>query len=96
MTVHSLTRKLALPTFPQVDDLQNVLQLNFVSVFALCKFSLPHLRATRGNVINVSSLVGAIGQAKAAVAAQQQQTGKEEEGEESLLSSSPATAAPST
>ena len=42
-----------------------MLQLNFVSVFALCKFSLPHLRATRGNVINVSSLVGAIGQAKA-------------------------------
>jgi len=48
-----------------VDDMQNLFQLNFISVFALCKYALPHLRATRGNIINMSSWVGAFGQAKA-------------------------------
>lgn len=48
-----------------VDDMQNLLQLNFISVFALCKFALPHLRKTRGNIINMSSWVGAFGQSRA-------------------------------
>jgi NAD(P)-dependent dehydrogenase (short-subunit alcohol dehydrogenase family) len=48
-----------------VDDVQDLLQLNFVSAFALCKFALPHLRKTGGCVVNVSSLVGHFGQAKA-------------------------------
>lgn len=48
-----------------VDDMQNLLQLNFIAVFALCKFALPHLRKTKGNIINMSSWVGAFGQSKA-------------------------------
>lgn len=48
-----------------LDDAQDLMQLNFQSVFALCKFSLPHLRKTQGNIINMSSLVGAFGQSKA-------------------------------
>lgn len=48
-----------------VDDMQDLMQLNFVSVFALCKFALPHLRKQRGNLINMSSLVGVFGQSKA-------------------------------
>ena len=45
-----------------VEDFKNLLQLNLVSVFAACKYALPHLRKTRGNIINMSSLVGKIGQ----------------------------------
>ena len=33
-----------------------------MSIFAACKFALPHLRKTKGNIINISSLVGAMGQ----------------------------------
>jgi NAD(P)-dependent dehydrogenase (short-subunit alcohol dehydrogenase family) len=36
--------------------------LNLVSYFAACKFALPHLRKTKGNIINMSSLVGIMGQ----------------------------------
>jgi NAD(P)-dependent dehydrogenase (short-subunit alcohol dehydrogenase family) len=43
-------------------DLRDLLELNLVSMFAACKRALPHLRKTRGNIINVSSLVGAMGQ----------------------------------
>jgi NAD(P)-dependent dehydrogenase (short-subunit alcohol dehydrogenase family) len=45
-----------------LDDLRALFELNFFSMFAACKFALPHLRATRGNIINMSSLVGSIGQ----------------------------------
>jgi len=31
------------------------------SYFAASKYALPHLRKTKGNIINVSSLVGHIG-----------------------------------
>jgi NAD(P)-dependent dehydrogenase (short-subunit alcohol dehydrogenase family) len=43
-------------------ELRALLDLNVVSVFAACKRALPHLRRTKGNIINVSSLVGAMGQ----------------------------------
>jgi NAD(P)-dependent dehydrogenase (short-subunit alcohol dehydrogenase family) len=43
-------------------ELRDLLDLNVVSVFAACKRALPHLRRTKGNIINVSSLVGAMGQ----------------------------------
>src|SRR5205085_4584447 len=33
-----------------------------VSIFAACKFALPYLRRAQGNIINLSSLVGTIGQ----------------------------------
>src|SRR5438552_1242524 len=45
-----------------IDHFRELLDLNLVSIFAACKFSLPHLRRTQGNIINMSSLVGAIGQ----------------------------------
>jgi NAD(P)-dependent dehydrogenase (short-subunit alcohol dehydrogenase family) len=49
-----------------VQELRDLLELNLVSVFAACQYALPHLRRTRGNIINLSSLVGAIGQLGAA------------------------------
>jgi NAD(P)-dependent dehydrogenase (short-subunit alcohol dehydrogenase family) len=45
-----------------VEEFRALLDLNLVSIFAACKFALPHLRKTRGNIINLSSLVGSMGQ----------------------------------
>lgn len=44
------------------EEFRELLELNLVSVFAACKFALPSLRETRGNIINMSSLVAQIGQ----------------------------------
>jgi NAD(P)-dependent dehydrogenase (short-subunit alcohol dehydrogenase family) len=48
-----------------VEDFRSLLELNLVSYFAACKFALPHLRKVKGNIINMSSLVGAMGQSGA-------------------------------
>ena len=48
-----------------VEDFRQLLELNLVSVFDLCRRALPHLRRTRGNIINMSSLVGSLGQVHA-------------------------------
>ena len=45
-----------------VEEFQSLLNLNLVSIFVACKFALPHLRKTKGNIINLSSLVGAMAQ----------------------------------
>jgi NAD(P)-dependent dehydrogenase (short-subunit alcohol dehydrogenase family) len=45
-----------------VEDFRRLLDLNLVSIFAACQIALPHLRKTKGNIINMSSLVGAMGQ----------------------------------
>jgi NAD(P)-dependent dehydrogenase (short-subunit alcohol dehydrogenase family) len=48
-----------------VQDFENLLRLNLTSTFMGCKFAVPHLRKTRGCIINISSEVGLIGQAMA-------------------------------
>lgn len=45
-----------------VEEFRDLLELNLVSVFNACKFALPHLRKTAGNIINISSLVATMGQ----------------------------------
>jgi NAD(P)-dependent dehydrogenase (short-subunit alcohol dehydrogenase family) len=45
-----------------IEEFRALLELNLVSVFTACKLALPHLRQTRGNIINMSSLVAQIGQ----------------------------------
>jgi NAD(P)-dependent dehydrogenase (short-subunit alcohol dehydrogenase family) len=45
-----------------IEEFRDLLDLNLVSIFAACKYGLPHLRKTKGNIINMSSLVGAMGQ----------------------------------
>jgi NAD(P)-dependent dehydrogenase (short-subunit alcohol dehydrogenase family) len=45
-----------------VEEFHALLDLNLVSMFAACKFALPYLRRAKGNIINMSSLVGAMGQ----------------------------------
>ena len=44
------------------EEFLSLLNLNLVSIFSACKYSLPHIRNTRGNIINMSSLVGTMGQ----------------------------------
>jgi NAD(P)-dependent dehydrogenase (short-subunit alcohol dehydrogenase family) len=55
------------PPHKPIDDFsaqefRDLLELNLVSMFVACQEALPHLRKTKGNVINMSSLVGSMGQ----------------------------------
>jgi len=43
-------------------EFRDLIELNLVSMFAACKRALPHLRKSKGNIINMSSLVGSMGQ----------------------------------
>ncbi len=45
-----------------VEEFRDLIDLNLISVFAACKLALPHLRRSRGNIINIASLVATIGQ----------------------------------
>lgn len=45
-----------------IDKFMDVLNTNLVSYFVACKYALPHIRKVHGSVINISSLVGNIGQ----------------------------------
>lgn len=45
-----------------IDDFRSLIDLNLVSVFVACKCALPYLRQSQGNIINMSSLVGTMGQ----------------------------------
>jgi len=45
-----------------VQDFRDLLELNLISIFTASKFALPYLRQTKGNIINMSSLVAEIGQ----------------------------------
>uniref|UniRef100_A0A672YY37 Hydroxysteroid (17-beta) dehydrogenase 14 n=1 Tax=Sphaeramia orbicularis TaxID=375764 RepID=A0A672YY37_9TELE len=47
-------------------EFRDLLNLNLISYFLASKFALPYLRQRQGNIINVSSLVGTIGQKDAA------------------------------
>jgi len=50
-----------------IEDFKDLLRLNLVSYFAACKYALPYLRQTKGSIINMSSLVGTIGQEYATI-----------------------------
>src|SRR5215212_7444012 len=45
-----------------IEDFRDLLNLNLISIFTACKLALSYLRKTKGNIINMSSLVGRIGQ----------------------------------
>ncbi|MER7916363.1 MULTISPECIES: SDR family NAD(P)-dependent oxidoreductase [unclassified Streptomyces] len=45
-----------------LDDVRAAMEVNFFGVVAMTRAVLPHLRATRGRVITVSSVGGAVGQ----------------------------------
>jgi NAD(P)-dependent dehydrogenase (short-subunit alcohol dehydrogenase family) len=43
-------------------EFRELLELNVVAPWALCRLALPHLRKTKGSIVNVSSLVASMGQ----------------------------------
>jgi NAD(P)-dependent dehydrogenase (short-subunit alcohol dehydrogenase family) len=47
------------------DEFRSLLELNVVSVFIVSQLALPHLRRTRGSIINLASLVATTGQTHA-------------------------------
>jgi NAD(P)-dependent dehydrogenase (short-subunit alcohol dehydrogenase family) len=47
------------------DEWDYIIDTNLKSVFMCSKYSIPHLRKTRGCIINMSSMVGLIGQSNA-------------------------------
>jgi L-fucose dehydrogenase len=46
-------------------DFEALLKLNLTSTFLGCKYAVPHLRKTRGAIVNMSSEVALIGQSEA-------------------------------
>lgn len=45
-----------------VEMVESLLRVNFISTFAGAKYALPHLRKTRGTIINISSMTAVLGQ----------------------------------
>jgi NAD(P)-dependent dehydrogenase (short-subunit alcohol dehydrogenase family) len=43
-------------------EFRELFETNVMSMFVACRRALPQLRRTKGNIVNVSSLVGAMGQ----------------------------------
>lgn len=50
-------------TSPQL--FEDLVRLNLTSTFLGCKFATPHLKKTKGSIVNMSSKVGLMGQADA-------------------------------
>jgi NAD(P)-dependent dehydrogenase (short-subunit alcohol dehydrogenase family) len=44
-----------------VQDFKDILQTNLIGLFSTCKYALPYLRTSRGNIVNIGSAVGTIG-----------------------------------
>ena len=44
------------------EEFRDLFELNVMGMFAACRRALPHLRQTRGSIVNISSLVAALGQ----------------------------------
>src|SRR4030095_7012586 len=44
-----------------VDEFCDLINLNLISIFSACKFALPYLRQTKGNIINMARVARTIG-----------------------------------
>jgi L-fucose dehydrogenase len=47
------------------EEWEFIINTNLRSTFLCCKYSIPHLRKTKGNIINISSMAGMLGQMNA-------------------------------
>lgn len=47
------------------EEFRQLFDLNLMSVFTCCKYALPHIRKTKGSVVNISSIAGGYGQDEA-------------------------------
>jgi NAD(P)-dependent dehydrogenase (short-subunit alcohol dehydrogenase family) len=46
----------------EAQDYEHVLRTNLISMLMACKYALPHIRKTKGSIINMSSIIGVTGQ----------------------------------
>lgn len=49
-----------------IESYQNVIKCNLMGVFYGCKFAIPHLRKTKGAIVNMSSIISKVGQEQTA------------------------------
>ena len=49
-----------------VEQMESLMRLNYLTTFVGCKLALPHLRKTRGTIVNISSMTAVLGQHEAA------------------------------
>ncbi len=45
-----------------IEQMQQLMNINFMSTYAGAKFALPYLRKTKGTIINISSMTAVLGQ----------------------------------
>jgi NAD(P)-dependent dehydrogenase (short-subunit alcohol dehydrogenase family) len=45
-----------------IEDMEDLMRVNFLSTFAGAKYALPHLKKTKGTIINMSSMTAVLGQ----------------------------------
>lgn len=45
-----------------VEEMEELMRVNYLSTFAGAKFAVPHLRKTKGTIINMSSMTAVLGQ----------------------------------
>lgn len=45
-----------------IDDVERLMRVNFLSTYFGCQLALPHLRKTRGSIVNMSSMTAVLGQ----------------------------------
>lgn len=45
-----------------VEFMEELMRINYISTFAGARYALPHLRRTRGTIINISSMTAVLGQ----------------------------------
>jgi NAD(P)-dependent dehydrogenase (short-subunit alcohol dehydrogenase family) len=46
----------------RLEDVESLMRLNFLATYAGSKFAVPHLRKSRGTIINISSMTAVLGQ----------------------------------
>ncbi|MHB8276840.1 MAG: SDR family oxidoreductase [Candidatus Humimicrobiaceae bacterium] len=49
-----------------IEDFNDILATNLVAYYAGCKYALPYLRTTKGNIVNIGSVLGTTGDEGAA------------------------------
>ena len=50
-----------------VEDFEDLLRTNLVAYYAGCRYALPYLRAAKGNIVNIGSVIGTTGKEGAAI-----------------------------
>lgn len=45
-----------------LEDVEELMRMNFLSTYAGARFAVPHLRKSRGTIINISSMTAVLGQ----------------------------------